>query len=242
MFPDVIEEIPYNIFHEINPRIAIFSTPNADFNELFDMAEGTFRHYDHKFEWTREEFQDWANNICTRYPDYSVIFTGIGSAPEGFDHLGCCSQMAVFIRKDFAKYLETYDENHVIIEEESSENESTPLIESHNDYKLIHSVTYPFFKDKRTFEEKLIDEIEYLMNCRKYDDDYINYEADQIEIPFEHIAGGCYKITEDFDIIKKIVEKKYTLKDGHFILPQNQTESDNDEDCETDETSKLEIQ
>ena len=38
--------------------MAVFSTPNADFNVLFPRFTG-FRHPDHKFEWTRNEFTAW---------------------------------------------------------------------------------------------------------------------------------------------------------------------------------------
>lgn len=58
MYPDVIEEIPFNVFSFIRPKVVIFTTPNSEFNVLFPGLVG-FRHYDHKFEWTREEFQDW---------------------------------------------------------------------------------------------------------------------------------------------------------------------------------------
>lgn len=45
----------------MQPKIVIFSTPNAEFNVLFSgsrFANG-FRHEDHKFEWTQEQFCDW---------------------------------------------------------------------------------------------------------------------------------------------------------------------------------------
>jgi len=34
------------------------TTPNAEFNVLFPNLNG-FRHPDHKFEWTRQQFGDW---------------------------------------------------------------------------------------------------------------------------------------------------------------------------------------
>lgn len=41
------------------------------------------------------------NNICNRFPDYKVSFYGIGPGPTGTEQLGCCSQMALFVREDF---------------------------------------------------------------------------------------------------------------------------------------------
>ncbi|KAG4078848.1 hypothetical protein HA402_007398 [Bradysia odoriphaga] len=100
LFPETIENVPYNIFGFMKPKIAMFTTPNSECNVLFNMTE-KFRHDDHKFEWTREQFEDWAYNICTRFPDYKVAFYGIGPGPDGTEHLGCCSQMALFVRCDF---------------------------------------------------------------------------------------------------------------------------------------------
>lgn len=99
LFPDVLEAVPYTVFHCIRPKLAIFTTPNADFNILF-LKDRKFRHIDHKFEWTREQFESWANNITMRFPSYFVIFQGIGCGPIGTEKYGCCSQMAVFVRRD----------------------------------------------------------------------------------------------------------------------------------------------
>lgn len=98
LFPDILDALPYNIFGFVQPKLAIFTTPNADFNVLFPNFKG-FRHDDHKFEWTRQQFEDWAQNIVLRYPNYSVTFTGIGKGPKGTESLGCCSQMAVFVKE-----------------------------------------------------------------------------------------------------------------------------------------------
>ena len=38
--------------------------------------------------------------VVSRYPEYEVTFDGIGPPPIGSEHLGCCSQMAVFHRRE----------------------------------------------------------------------------------------------------------------------------------------------
>lgn len=58
LYPNILEALPYNIFGIIRPLVAIFTTPNADFNVLFPHFSGS-RHWDHKFEWSRQQFQDW---------------------------------------------------------------------------------------------------------------------------------------------------------------------------------------
>jgi hypothetical protein len=58
LYPDVLEAFPYNIFSYVQPKLVIVTTPNVEFNVLFEKLK-TFRHADHKFEWTREQFQSW---------------------------------------------------------------------------------------------------------------------------------------------------------------------------------------
>lgn len=76
VYPDVFEEIPYQIFEIIKPKIVIITTPNCEFNVLFNLEEGTFRHDDHKFEFSREQFIEYCQNICSRFPDYHVQIEG----------------------------------------------------------------------------------------------------------------------------------------------------------------------
>jgi len=57
--PDVeLSRLPKAIFGQLAPRLVIITTPNAEFNVLFPNLTG-FRHHDHKFEWTRQQFGDW---------------------------------------------------------------------------------------------------------------------------------------------------------------------------------------
>jgi hypothetical protein len=50
------------------------------------------RHKDHRFEWSRQEFQAWANGIAKRF-GYIVQFSPIG--PED-SAVGSPTQMGVF--------------------------------------------------------------------------------------------------------------------------------------------------
>jgi small RNA 2'-O-methyltransferase len=77
VFPDVFEEIPYQIFGMIVPKIVVITTPNCEFNILFKLKPGEFRHYDHKFEFSREQFNDYCNNLCLRFPNYYLQIEGM---------------------------------------------------------------------------------------------------------------------------------------------------------------------
>ena len=56
------------------------------------MEEGSMRHDDHRFEWTRKEFADWANRVGETY-NYGVEIISIGDEEQ---NIGAPSQMAIF--------------------------------------------------------------------------------------------------------------------------------------------------
>lgn len=78
------------VFLHASPRVVILTTPNREYNEMYNLQE--FRHGDHRFEWTRAEFESWASRVAETYR-YQVRFEGIG---ESHETLGSPSQMAVF--------------------------------------------------------------------------------------------------------------------------------------------------
>jgi 3' terminal RNA ribose 2'-O-methyltransferase Hen1 len=81
------------LFEFAKPRTVVMTTPNREFNVKWEtLGAGRFRHPDHRFEWTRQEFQDWATGITTRF-GYTVRFVSVG--PED-DKLGPPTQMAIF--------------------------------------------------------------------------------------------------------------------------------------------------
>ena len=81
------------LFEYIHPKTVILTTPNVEYNVKFEnLPKGRFRHRDHRFEWTREEFKLWVSKVCDRF-GYSVEFYPIGETEE---NLGAPTQMAVF--------------------------------------------------------------------------------------------------------------------------------------------------
>jgi 3' terminal RNA ribose 2'-O-methyltransferase Hen1 len=81
------------VFRYARPRTVIVTTPNQDYNRLFpSLPAGDRRHPDHRFEWTRAEFRDWAEHVAAEF-NYAVRFEPIG--PEDED-CGAPSQLAVF--------------------------------------------------------------------------------------------------------------------------------------------------
>jgi 3' terminal RNA ribose 2'-O-methyltransferase Hen1 len=93
--PDRLPILEQVVFAAARPAGVIITTPNIEFNALFpNLAAGTLRHTDHRFEWTRDEFQAWADGVAERH-GYGVEYSGIGQVDET---LGAPTQMAVFRR------------------------------------------------------------------------------------------------------------------------------------------------
>jgi len=101
---EVIEHLDANrlaafaraLFEFARPGTVVITTPNVEYNPKFEtLPAGRFRHKDHRFEWTRAEFQGWADGVCGRF-GYAVRILPIG--PEDAE-VGAPSQMAVFERR-----------------------------------------------------------------------------------------------------------------------------------------------
>ncbi|XP_044258252.1 uncharacterized protein LOC123007190 isoform X2 [Tribolium madens] len=216
LYPDTLDALPYNIFSYIRPKLVIVTTPNAEFNVLFAKLSRV-RHADHKFEWTREQFQSWATNITSRFPSYTVHFDGVGLGPAGCDDsIGCCSQLAVFIRKDVI--CDTYEETCVCTQTSCKFNVSNDFwgcncvnclpmrsygvctynsySQKRSDYKLIASINYPYEKDLRTEDEKVLDELKYRMHLfENIDGEFYNEETRCFHIPLHRLV---YQTTKPF--------------------------------------------
>ncbi len=84
------------LFEFACPKTVVMTTPNIEYNVQFEnLKAGNFRHKDHRFEWTRDEFQSWAIDVTKRF-GYTVVFHPIG--PEA-ENVGSPTQMAIFTRK-----------------------------------------------------------------------------------------------------------------------------------------------
>jgi 3' terminal RNA ribose 2'-O-methyltransferase Hen1 len=83
------------VFECARPGAVVVTTPNAEYNVRFEnLPAGKFRHRDHRFEWSRAEFETWGRGIGARF-GYGVRFEPIGPVDEA---VGAPTQMAVFSR------------------------------------------------------------------------------------------------------------------------------------------------
>lgn len=95
-----LDRLPFleeNVFRFIRPRIVVITTPNVEHNARFAaLANGTMRHRDHRFEWTREEFRAWGERVASTHR-YTTTWQGIG---EDDPQLGPPTQMLIFTRAE----------------------------------------------------------------------------------------------------------------------------------------------
>lgn len=98
---EVIEHLGQNrlrafaqvLFGAAKPAVVVLTTPNIEYNKNYEgLADGHLRHSDHRFEWSREQFQTWSKQIAENY-GYTVAFEDIGELDE---EAGAPTQMGVF--------------------------------------------------------------------------------------------------------------------------------------------------
>jgi 3' terminal RNA ribose 2'-O-methyltransferase Hen1 len=83
------------LFGHARPGAVLITTPNREYNALFpNLPEGAMRHPDHRFEWSRAEFEHWAQSVAGAHGS-EVGFEGIGAADPAH---GAPTQMGIFTR------------------------------------------------------------------------------------------------------------------------------------------------
>ncbi|KAF8525787.1 hypothetical protein BU17DRAFT_41023 [Hysterangium stoloniferum] len=117
--PDLLPLFAPVLLGHYRPRLLLLTTPNFTYNQRFsppgkksptgypdptNRTDRIFRHHDHKFEWTVEEWRSYCMESAAAF-GYEVEVGGVGLAVEPDpwnreDNLGFASQVAVFRRKN----------------------------------------------------------------------------------------------------------------------------------------------
>lgn len=93
--PPRLQAFERAVFEFARPRTVVITTPNREYNVRWEtLPAGAFRHRDHRFEWTRDQFQHWAGRVANEH-GYRVHFLPVG--PEDAE-VGSPTQMGVFER------------------------------------------------------------------------------------------------------------------------------------------------
>ncbi len=93
--PPRLSALEQNVFGTARPGTVVVTTPNAEYNQRWEtLPAGSFRHTDHRFEWSRAQFARWGDRVAERH-GYSIRYRPVGDEdPE----VGSATQMAVFAR------------------------------------------------------------------------------------------------------------------------------------------------
>jgi hypothetical protein len=154
------------------------------------LPPGKFRHWDHKWEWTRDEFNLWCQKLCQEFPEYTFSVHGIGEGPPETAALGCVSQMAIF--KKF---------------QPSALTTSSMAKVKKNVYKLLESIIYPNYVEERTVDEIIISDVDYLIT-------HIWLSKRNIEYCMENnISEFIFTLTEVMEMLPSKIpgDEKLTL-------------------------------
>lgn len=93
--PSRLAALERTLFTHARPLTVIVTTPNVEHNVRFEgMPPGSMRHRDHRFEWTRAEFHEWADSVAATH-GYEVRYLAVGTDDP---QVGPPTQMGVFTR------------------------------------------------------------------------------------------------------------------------------------------------
>jgi hypothetical protein len=128
----------------------VVTTPNSEYNINFpNLRCGTdksdFRHDDHRFEWTRSEFETWCTQGANEY-GYQVQFHGIGrmKTPIVQQDVGCCTQACVFIKTSAAA------------------RSKAPIIKK-TPHELFRHIAFPWYNSPDKEEHEIIQELDEII-------------------------------------------------------------------------------
>lgn len=94
--PGHLSKLEQALFRRMRPRMAVITTPNADFNPLLGVPPHRMRHPGHRFEWGRRKLRAW----CDRAADAAGYVVEVQDIAGNHPALGGASQMAVFRKAD----------------------------------------------------------------------------------------------------------------------------------------------
>lgn len=92
--PGDLSRLERAVFAGWRPGLVVVTTPNREYNVLYGLSEGEYRHPEHLFEWDRSRFRSWASGVARRN-GYGVECDGIGPSDP---LLGSPTHLGVFRR------------------------------------------------------------------------------------------------------------------------------------------------
>ncbi|KAG1048638.1 hypothetical protein G6F43_008987 [Rhizopus delemar] len=185
------------------PRILIVTTPNCEYNVNFpDLQYGTekaiFRHDDHKFEWTRQQFQNWCLEGATKY-DYEMKLHGIGLLSNKQDNLenGHCTQACIFIRRG---------------------NDSINTKSAGERHELLKHIEFPYYDEPPKSEGEILHEIHSFIEVLCKADYYAHTERNHRQPK---------KSEDTFDLDATVDWNTFDIKEKEYLFMTKDVHEDN---------------
>jgi hypothetical protein len=204
---EIIEHLPLGdrkhfiklIRDSIQPATIILTTPNIAYNEKFGITPGEYRHYDHKIEYTKEQFmQEVVEPLSTAY---DVTFLDV--MPGEAEQPSFCIKATRTKSKSASSGQDYYVENFynpLYLEVSNATVRSKDIQEG--------VASYPFLENSRN--------IFYLGPTVAPADYCPDFAPDFLEHPH-----GCFKYYQMHGISKLIEEPKYMGARAYLLIFKN---------------------
>ncbi|KAI8338351.1 hypothetical protein BC941DRAFT_469470 [Chlamydoabsidia padenii] len=160
VYPDTLNACLPIMLGIYAPSLVIVTTPNAEYNVFFpDLQYGapgaTYRHDDHKFEWTRQEFEEWCVAGAKEY-GYDVSFHGIGLLDGKLDRLehGYCTQACIFTKQQECQQQHSPSKQQQL---DMIHQKSTP-------HTLLKSFEFPYYDLPPLPDNEIFQHVEYYVS------------------------------------------------------------------------------
>ncbi|KAF8903624.1 hypothetical protein CPB85DRAFT_1226344 [Mucidula mucida] len=203
---------------------ARFTSPNAPpsvrqgFPDPTGRTDRIFRHHDHKFEWTVDEFKDWCTSAAEKW-GYNVAMSDIGRANEddewGRDEqLGGASLVAEFTRKDVGEHRRT-----------ALEDEARSIVQSnappHERLSVQEHLAHPKARQPASFEKIATAVKQHMETIREA---FLSFEMIWYDRDISILCGGWTEVlakavecSEDLDLKRDEAYKDQPERDAWMI-------------------------
>ena len=190
-----------------------------------------FDHFKFRFEWSRAEFKEWAEQVVTDFPDYTVAFHGAGYWEATRESHGPASQVAVFARKKLS--LSEREVDLLPVWTEQDENLVSKDATLAPEWKVVEKIEYPVAREeRRSKEQQLGDELIFHLRgvvwdaaCQREEEES-DEEVAMIPIStlmqFDSVAKLSGEIGEATEVLQT---RGFRVVDG-FVLAQVKCKSD----------------
>ena len=177
-------------------------------------------HTQSRFEWSRAEFKEWAEQVLADFPDYTVAFDGAGYWEAKRESHGPASQVAVFTRKKNILSEKEVDLLHL----EAQQNRNTRRRDNPaQEWMVVEKIEYPVAQEeKRSKEEQLGDELIFHLRGFTWDFVFQGEESDEeLAIALSSLMqfDSVANLSEDIGEVTRVLQARgFKVVDGRVLV------------------------